>query len=172
MRGRDRGAHLKGLLLPALRLICTTSAARRVLLVSLPLGPGLWLVVERFANLGLDQFPDRVRHVLGPGYSGYGRVTGLCASGGGEILLLFDFGGLARKRALHDGPHMGGPGRTVLQDAVPDCLGCRRILPLADGVGTHYCLAVGNDEGLELDETDEDEELSEVDEEEAEEYED
>ena len=38
-------------------------------------------------------------------------------------------------------------------------------------VGTHYCLAVGNDEGLELDETDEDEELGKVDEEEAEEYE-
>ena len=34
-------------------------------------------------------------------------------------------------------------------------------------VGTHYCLAVGNDEGLELDETGEDEELGEVDEEEA-----
>ena len=32
-------------------------------------------------------------------------------------------------------------------------------------VRTHYCLAVGNDEGLELDETDEDEELSESDEE-------
>ena len=39
-------------------------------------------------------------------------------------------------------------------------------------VGTHYCLAVGNDEGLELDETGDDEELGEVDEEEAEEYED
>ena len=39
-------------------------------------------------------------------------------------------------------------------------------------VGTHYCLAVGNDEGLELDETGADEELCEVDEEEAEEYED
>ena len=38
-------------------------------------------------------------------------------------------------------------------------------------VGTHYCLAVGNDEGLELDETGEDEELGEVDEEEAKEYE-
>ena len=38
-------------------------------------------------------------------------------------------------------------------------------------VGTHYCLAVGNDEGLELDETGEDEELCEVDEEEAEENE-
>ena len=37
-------------------------------------------------------------------------------------------------------------------------------------VGTHYCLAVGNDEGLELDETDEDEELCESDEEEVEEY--
>ena len=37
-------------------------------------------------------------------------------------------------------------------------------------VGTHYCLAVGNDEGLELDETDEDEELGESDEEEVEEY--
>ena len=36
-------------------------------------------------------------------------------------------------------------------------------------VGTHYCLAVGNDEGLELDETDEDEELCESDEEEIEE---
>ena len=32
-------------------------------------------------------------------------------------------------------------------------------------VGTHYCLAVGNDEGLELDETDEDEELGESNEE-------
>ena len=32
-------------------------------------------------------------------------------------------------------------------------------------VGTHYCLAVGNDEGLELDETDEDEELGKGDEE-------
>ena len=32
-------------------------------------------------------------------------------------------------------------------------------------VGTHYCSAVGNDEGLELDETDENEELSESDEE-------
>ena len=38
-------------------------------------------------------------------------------------------------------------------------------------VGTHYCLAVGNDEGLELDETDEDEELCKGDEEEVEEYE-
>ena len=38
-------------------------------------------------------------------------------------------------------------------------------------VGTHYCLAVGNDEGLELDETDEDEELCKSDEEEVEEYE-
>ena len=38
-------------------------------------------------------------------------------------------------------------------------------------VGTHYCLAVGNDEGLELDETDEDEELCESDEEQVEEYE-
>ena len=42
--------------------------------------------------------------------------------------------------------------------------------PRDDPVGTHYCLAVGNDEGLELDETDEDEELSEGDEEEVEEY--
>ena len=40
----------------------------------------------------------------------------------------------------------------------------------AHTVRTHYCLAVGNDEGLELDETDEDEELSESDEEEIEEY--
>ena len=32
-------------------------------------------------------------------------------------------------------------------------------------VGTHYCLAVGNNEGLELDETDEDEELGESNEE-------
>ena len=32
-------------------------------------------------------------------------------------------------------------------------------------VGTHYCLAVGNDEGLELDETDKDEELGKGDEE-------
>ena len=38
-------------------------------------------------------------------------------------------------------------------------------------VGTHYCLAVGNDEGLELDETDEDEELCESDEKEIEENE-
>ena len=36
-------------------------------------------------------------------------------------------------------------------------------------VGTHYCLAVGNNEGLELDEADKDEELSESDEEEIEE---
>ena len=36
-------------------------------------------------------------------------------------------------------------------------------------VGTHYCLAVGNDEGLELDEADKDEELSESDEEKVEE---
>ena len=32
-------------------------------------------------------------------------------------------------------------------------------------VGTHYCLAVGSDEGLELDEADEDKELGESDEE-------
>ena len=32
-------------------------------------------------------------------------------------------------------------------------------------VGTHYCLAVGNDKGLELDETDEDEEMCDGDEE-------
>ena len=32
---------------------------------------------------------------------------------------------------------------------------------ISGNVGTHYCLAVGNDEGLELDETDEDEELGE-----------
>ena len=32
-------------------------------------------------------------------------------------------------------------------------------------VGTHYCLAVGNDEGLELDEADKDEELGESNEE-------
>ena len=38
-------------------------------------------------------------------------------------------------------------------------------------VGTHYCLAVGNDEGLELDKTDEDEELCESDKEQVEEYE-
>ena len=38
-------------------------------------------------------------------------------------------------------------------------------------VGTHYCLAVGNDEGLELDETDKDEELGKGDKEEVEEYE-
>ena len=38
-------------------------------------------------------------------------------------------------------------------------------LESSECVGTHYCLAVGNDEGLELDETDEDEELSEGDEE-------
>ena len=36
-------------------------------------------------------------------------------------------------------------------------------------VGTHYCLAVGNDKGFELDKTDEDEELSEGDEEQVEE---
>ena len=36
-------------------------------------------------------------------------------------------------------------------------------------VGTHYCLAVGNDEGLELDEADEDEELGEGDKEQVEE---
>ena len=36
-------------------------------------------------------------------------------------------------------------------------------------VGTHYCLAVGNDEGLELDETDEDEDVREGDEEQVEE---
>ena len=42
-------------------------------------------------------------------------------------------------------------------------------LPCGEGtVGTHYCLAVGNDEGLELDETDKDEELGESDEEEVE----
>ena len=33
-----------------------------------------------------------------------------------------------------------------------------------DSVRTHYCLAVGNDEGLELDEADKDEELGESDE--------
>ena len=38
-----------------------------------------------------------------------------------------------------------------------------------EGVGTHYYLAVGNNEGLELDETDEDEELCEGDEEQVEE---
>ena len=42
---------------------------------------------------------------------------------------------------------------------------------IAPTVGTHYCLAVGNDEGLELDETDKDEELCESDVEEVEEYE-
>ena len=47
------------------------------------------------------------------------------------------------------------------------CIG--RFLPVS--VGTHYCLAVGNDEGLELDETDEDEELCKGDEEEVEKYE-
>ena len=36
-------------------------------------------------------------------------------------------------------------------------------------VGTHYCLVVGNDEGLELDEADEDKELCEGDEEQVEE---
>ena len=36
-------------------------------------------------------------------------------------------------------------------------------------VGTHYCLAVGNDEGLELDETDEDKKPGESDKEEIEE---
>ena len=53
-------------------------------------------------------------------------------------------------------------------------LKCKRTLIdecFPPSVGTHYCLAVGNDEGLELDETDEDEELGKVDEEEAEEYE-
>ena len=39
----------------------------------------------------------------------------------------------------------------------------------ASSVGTHYCLAVGNDDGLELDETDEDEKLGESNEEEVEE---
>ena len=38
---------------------------------------------------------------------------------------------------------------------------------MPDAVRTHYCLAVGNDEGLELDETDKDEELCESDEEEV-----
>ena len=37
------------------------------------------------------------------------------------------------------------------------------------GVGTHYCLAVGNDEGLELDKADEDQELGEGDKEQIEE---
>ena len=36
-------------------------------------------------------------------------------------------------------------------------------------VGTHYCLAVGNDKGLELDEADKDEELGEGDKEQVEE---
>ena len=36
-------------------------------------------------------------------------------------------------------------------------------------VGTHYCLAVGNDKGLELDETDKDEKLCEGDKEQVEE---
>ena len=36
------------------------------------------------------------------------------------------------------------------------------------GVGTHYCLAVGNDEGLELDETDEEQEVCEGDKEQVE----
>ena len=36
-------------------------------------------------------------------------------------------------------------------------------------VGTHYCLAVGNDEGLELDETDKEEEMCNGDEEQVEE---
>ena len=44
---------------------------------------------------------------------------------------------------------------------------CASTVPLC--VGTHYCLAVGNDEGLELDETDEDKELCESDKEEIEE---
>ena len=49
------------------------------------------------------------------------------------------------------------------------CLGIGDIIWFSPmGVGTHYCLAVGNDEGLELDETDEDEELCESDEEEVE----
>ena len=46
----------------------------------------------------------------------------------------------------------------------------KNFLPhLNANVGTHYCLAVGNDEGLELDETDEDQELSESNKEEVEE---
>ena len=51
----------------------------------------------------------------------------------------------------------------------PDMVEYRKnvFLPI---VGTHYCLAVGNDEGLELDETDEDEELCESDEKEVEEH--
>ena len=36
-------------------------------------------------------------------------------------------------------------------------------------VGTHYCLAVGNDKGLELDKTDEEEEMCDGDEEQVEE---
>ena len=40
---------------------------------------------------------------------------------------------------------------------------------LLPSVGTHYCLAVGNDKGLELDKADKDEELSESDEEKVEE---
>ena len=38
---------------------------------------------------------------------------------------------------------------------------CIGTIDLHPAVGTHYCLAVGNDEGLELDETDEDEQLGE-----------
>ena len=56
------------------------------------------------------------------------------------------------------------------KDLMETCANFRRV-SVAALVGTHYCLAVGNDEGLELDETGEDEELREVDEEEAEEYE-
>ena len=47
---------------------------------------------------------------------------------------------------------------------------CSRVPIVLCSVGTHYCLAVGNDEGLELDETDEDQELGEGNEEEVEEY--
>ena len=46
----------------------------------------------------------------------------------------------------------------------------KKSSPIPIPVGTHYCLAVGNDEGLELDETDEDEELCESNEEEVEKY--
>ena len=55
-------------------------------------------------------------------------------------------------------------------DACSEVRGLGRVRPVAFSslvaVGTHYCLAVGNDEGLELDEADEDEELGDGDEEE------
>ena len=59
-------------------------------------------------------------------------------------------------------PQVEQQNQDLLQRALPQFAEhtCR-TLP----VGTHYCLAVGNDEGLELDEADEDEKPSEGDEE-------